>query len=217
MLKYAGWDGIVITGISEKPVYLRIEDDEVSLEDASDIWGKGTFAANKWMVEQNGREFETASIGLPVRIWWTTPPEHQPWQLRRRRSGRCMGNKKLKGLASAHRQRQGRRPQKGAGAFQLHDGQPHRRQQQSQRPPHSPRAGPSTAPPPARTAGPAHRAVCGKRLPAAPWIPASSLQRHQQGGPALLQGLLRLRRTGCGVHREERRLLLLPHPLLHRV
>ncbi len=35
MLKYAGWDGIVITGISAKPVYLRIEDDEVSLEDAS--------------------------------------------------------------------------------------------------------------------------------------------------------------------------------------
>ena len=58
-------------------------------------------------------------------------------------------------------------------------------------------------------------AVCGRRLPAAPWIPASSLQRYQQGGSALLQGLLRLRRSGCGVHREERRLLLLPHPLLH--
>ena len=41
------------------------------------------------------------------------------------------------------------------------------------------------------------------------------LQRYQQGGSALLQGLLRLRRSGCGVHREERRLLLLPHPLLH--
>ena len=40
MLKYAGWDGIVITGISAKPVYLRIEDDQVSLEDASEIWGK---------------------------------------------------------------------------------------------------------------------------------------------------------------------------------
>ena len=63
MLKYAGYDGIVISGISEKPVYLRIEDGNVSLEDASEIWGKGTFAANKWMVEQNGREFETASIG----------------------------------------------------------------------------------------------------------------------------------------------------------
>ena len=63
MLKYAGYDGIVVSGISEKPVYLRIEDGAVSLEDATEIWGKGTFAANKWMVEQNGREFETASIG----------------------------------------------------------------------------------------------------------------------------------------------------------
>ena len=45
----------------------------------------------------------------------------------------------------------------------------------------------------------------------------AALQRHQQDRAALLQGLLRLRRTGCGVHREERRLLLLPHPLLHRV
>ena len=26
MLKYAGYDGIVVSGISEKPVYLRIED-----------------------------------------------------------------------------------------------------------------------------------------------------------------------------------------------
>ena len=54
-----------------------------------------------------------------------------------------------------------------------------------------------------------------KKAPGGPWIPASSLQRYQQGGSALLQGLLRLRRSGCGVHREERRLLLLPHPLLH--
>ena len=51
MLKYAGYDGIVVSGISEKPVYLRIEDGNVSLEDATEIWGKGTFAANKWMVE----------------------------------------------------------------------------------------------------------------------------------------------------------------------
>ena len=41
MLKYAGYDGIIISGISEKPVYLRIEDGDVSLEDASAIWGKG--------------------------------------------------------------------------------------------------------------------------------------------------------------------------------
>ena len=35
MLKYAGYDGIVVSGISEKPVYLRIEDGAVSLEAVS--------------------------------------------------------------------------------------------------------------------------------------------------------------------------------------
>ena len=100
MLKYAGWDGIVITGISAKPVYLRIEDDEVSLEDASDIWGKGTFASNKWMVEQNGREFETASIGpagenlVDYSTLNTSFGNSGGAGL-----GAAMGNKKLKGLA----------------------------------------------------------------------------------------------------------------------
>ena len=62
-LKYAGYDGIVVTGISAKPVYLKIEDDKVSLEDASAVWGKGTFESNAWLIEQTGREFEAASIG----------------------------------------------------------------------------------------------------------------------------------------------------------
>lgn len=38
-LKMAGWDMIIFEGRSPKPVYLLIHDDEVSLEDASDIWG----------------------------------------------------------------------------------------------------------------------------------------------------------------------------------
>ncbi len=62
-LKYAGYDAIVVSGVASSPVYLRIEDDEVTLEDASSIWGQGTFASNKWMTEQNGRDFETAAIG----------------------------------------------------------------------------------------------------------------------------------------------------------
>lgn len=42
-LKYAGYDHIVITGKSEKPVYLWICDEKVSLQDASSIWGKTTY------------------------------------------------------------------------------------------------------------------------------------------------------------------------------
>ena len=120
MLKYAGWDGIVITGISAKPVYLRIEDDEVSLEDASDIWGKGTFAANKWMVEQNGREFETASIGpagenlVDYSTLNTSFGNSGGAGL-----GAAMGNKKLKGLAIRGTGASRSPTQEGAGAVQL--------------------------------------------------------------------------------------------------
>ena len=53
MLKYAGYDGIVISGISEKPVYLRIEDGNVSLEDASEIWGMPRAEAVKLMEERH--------------------------------------------------------------------------------------------------------------------------------------------------------------------
>ena len=41
-LKYAGWDGIVIEGKSDRPVWLNIVDDLVTLEEAADLWGKDT-------------------------------------------------------------------------------------------------------------------------------------------------------------------------------
>lgn len=40
MMKNAGYDQIVITGRASKPVYLRIEDDDVEICDAGDMWGK---------------------------------------------------------------------------------------------------------------------------------------------------------------------------------
>ena len=39
-LKFAGYDGIIIEGRSEKPVYLEIFDGEVTLKGASSVWGK---------------------------------------------------------------------------------------------------------------------------------------------------------------------------------
>jgi len=41
-LKYAGWDGIIITGKSPKPVYLYIKNDRVEIRDASELWGLDT-------------------------------------------------------------------------------------------------------------------------------------------------------------------------------
>ena len=39
-LKFSGYDAIIIEGKSEKPVYLLIENENVRIEDASEIWGK---------------------------------------------------------------------------------------------------------------------------------------------------------------------------------
>jgi aldehyde:ferredoxin oxidoreductase len=39
-LRCAGYDGIIVTGESEKPVYLFLKDSDVELRNASDVWGK---------------------------------------------------------------------------------------------------------------------------------------------------------------------------------
>ena len=39
-LKCAGYDGIIITGEAEKPVYLFIKDSDVEIRNASHVWGK---------------------------------------------------------------------------------------------------------------------------------------------------------------------------------
>lgn len=39
-LKNAGYDGIIVEGKAEKPVYLSIEDDKVEIKDATHLWGK---------------------------------------------------------------------------------------------------------------------------------------------------------------------------------
>ena len=41
-MKQAGWDGIVLTGISDRPVGIEINDGTVSLRDASGLWGEDT-------------------------------------------------------------------------------------------------------------------------------------------------------------------------------
>ncbi len=42
-LKFAGWDGIVVEGAADKPVWINIADDRVQIEDAKDIWGMDTW------------------------------------------------------------------------------------------------------------------------------------------------------------------------------
>ncbi|MGY5854815.1 MAG: aldehyde ferredoxin oxidoreductase family protein [Candidatus Thorarchaeota archaeon] len=62
-LKLAGYDAIIFTGASPKPVYLNIRDAEVTLEDASEVWGKDVFETDDILREKHGQECRTLAIG----------------------------------------------------------------------------------------------------------------------------------------------------------
>ncbi len=61
-LKKAGYDYVIITGASDKPVYLHVTPDGGSMEDASDYWGKGTFETEK-LLKKKHEKAKVASIG----------------------------------------------------------------------------------------------------------------------------------------------------------
>ncbi|MDY6935690.1 MAG: aldehyde ferredoxin oxidoreductase N-terminal domain-containing protein [Spirochaetota bacterium] len=47
MLKFAGWDGIVIEGKADKPVWINIINEDVHIMDADNLWGMDT-----WMTQE---------------------------------------------------------------------------------------------------------------------------------------------------------------------
>ncbi|RLE13314.1 MAG: aldehyde:ferredoxin oxidoreductase [Actinobacteria bacterium] len=63
-LKFAGFDGIVIRGISPKPVYLWINQGEVELRDADHLWGKTTRQVDEMLAEELGdKRIQVAQVG----------------------------------------------------------------------------------------------------------------------------------------------------------
>jgi len=63
-LKHAGFDGIIVDGKAEKPVYLWIQDGEASIKDASHLWGKQTKETLNTLREELGdKRIQATMIG----------------------------------------------------------------------------------------------------------------------------------------------------------
>jgi aldehyde:ferredoxin oxidoreductase len=63
-LKRAGYDGILLRGISPQPVYLLISQNKVELRDASQLWGKDTIETEEILrKELAGTRLRVACIG----------------------------------------------------------------------------------------------------------------------------------------------------------
>jgi aldehyde:ferredoxin oxidoreductase len=63
MLKYAGYDMIILEGKSEKPVYVWIYDDVVEIRDAAGIWGKTVPETPEAIRSATDEEASVACIG----------------------------------------------------------------------------------------------------------------------------------------------------------
>jgi len=61
-LKYAGYDGLVVTGKAEKPVYIYIRDGAIEIRDASSLWGKSAFEASDSLKAELGKDVSVLTI-----------------------------------------------------------------------------------------------------------------------------------------------------------
>jgi aldehyde:ferredoxin oxidoreductase len=63
-LKKAGYDGVVITGRSAKPVYLWIHDGEAQILDGSSLWGKGVYEVRDLLKKSHGKNVRFVTTGV---------------------------------------------------------------------------------------------------------------------------------------------------------
>ncbi len=100
-LKFAGYDGIVITGSSKEPCYLLVEDSDVEIRDARHLWGKDTEQVWNELKEETGhRVAGIARIGIAgenlVKYASIIVDHHRA--AGRTGLGAVMGSKKLKAI-----------------------------------------------------------------------------------------------------------------------
>ena len=63
VLKRTGFDGIILTGKAEKPVYLHVTEDKAELRDAGHVWGKNTQQTRDLLMKETSYKASVASIG----------------------------------------------------------------------------------------------------------------------------------------------------------
>ncbi|MCL6429267.1 MAG: hypothetical protein K6V36_00225 [Anaerolineae bacterium] len=63
VLRYAGYDTIIIQGSSPEPVYLWINDERVELRSARHLWGEGISATQREIMRELGQDVRVMAIG----------------------------------------------------------------------------------------------------------------------------------------------------------
>lgn len=102
-LKFAGYDGVIVRGISEKPVYLTIINGKAELVEAPEIWGMTVTSVTRELIKRAGTDPKKTSIACIgpagenlISMACIMNDEYRA--AGRTGSGAVMGSKKLKAI-----------------------------------------------------------------------------------------------------------------------
>jgi aldehyde:ferredoxin oxidoreductase len=101
-LKYAGYDHLVITGQAEEPVYLLIENEEVTIRSAANLWGLDTYETPKALrkeLKNDGLKWACIGPAGERLIRFATIVDSTRDTAGRTGLGAVMGSKRLKAVA----------------------------------------------------------------------------------------------------------------------
>jgi aldehyde:ferredoxin oxidoreductase len=62
-VKLSGYDEVIIKGKAKKPVYIKINGDDVQICNASDLWGKDTYVTTDMLWKKHGRHYAVIAMG----------------------------------------------------------------------------------------------------------------------------------------------------------
>lgn len=99
-LKKAGWDAVIVSGVSQRPVYLWIQDQKAELRDASAIWGKTTHQTDDILRQATHEKARTACIGPAGerKVLFAAIMNDKDRAAGRSGVGAVMGSKRLKAI-----------------------------------------------------------------------------------------------------------------------
>ncbi|MFX0120171.1 MAG: aldehyde ferredoxin oxidoreductase family protein [Promethearchaeota archaeon] len=100
--KRTGYDGIIVRGKSPNPVYLEMIDGNISLNDATEYWGKGVFETHNALIKKHGEHARTALIGPAGEklVRYAAIINDQNRAAARGGVGAVMGSKLMKGVVA---------------------------------------------------------------------------------------------------------------------
>ena len=107
-IKKCGYDAIFFTGQSKEPVYFKIDRDEISIEDAADLWGRNAIEAEDAIRETTGnKKLKIATIGQAgENLSLIAGVVNDHGRIAARSGlGAVMGSKKLKAIALSGRKK----------------------------------------------------------------------------------------------------------------